>query len=517
MRKLKSSLLIPLLMLITPHVFGQNHSKPNIVIIYSDDVGYGDLSCYGATKIKTPNIDKIASEGIRFTNSHTTSSTCTPARFGLLTGQYPWRKQGTGIAAGNAGSIIDPNQYTLADLFHDEGYKTAAIGKWHLGLGGAEGPDWNGNIKPSPNDLGFDYSFIIPATPDRVPTVYVENHHVYNLDAKDPMQVSYQQKVGDLPTGIEHPELLKYPADKQHSGTIINGVSRIGYMSGGKSAWWNDENMSDDITQRAMNFIEENKNHPFFLYFAIQDVHVPRVPNPRFVGKSGLGARGDALLELDENTGKVLKLLNQLHLSENTIVIFSSDNGPVINDGYNDESTRLLNGHTPWGPMKGGKYSKYDAGTRVPMIIKWPNIIKANQVSEALWSQADFLASMADLLKRQLPLYAGPDSQDMLPVMLGKIKVGRDNLVEQGLFKGLAIIKGDWKYIAPSNGPAFMKDKNMEIGDSKQPQLYNMKDDIGEKYNLASQYPEKVAELDLLLKSIENQKKTGTPNSSKIQ
>lgn len=505
MTKSRISLFIPLLLLFSPHVFGQNHSKPNVVIIYSDDVGYGDLSCYGATKIKTPNIDKIAEQGIRFKNSHTTSSTCTPSRFGLLTGQYPWRKQGTGIAAGNAGSIIDPNQYTLADLFHEDGYKTAAIGKWHLGLGGVQGPDWNGEIKPSPNDLGFDYSFVIPATPDRVPTVYVENHHVANADKNDPITVSYNQKVGDLPTGLEHPELLKYPADKQHSGTIINGVSRIGYMSGGKAAWWNDENMSDDITKRALNFIKENKNNPFFLYFAIQDVHVPRVPNPRFVGKSGLGARGDALLELDENTGKILKLLDQLHLSENTIVIFSSDNGPVINDGYHDKSVQLLQDHTPWGPMKGGKYSKYDAGTRVPMMIKWPKIIKAHQVSSALWSQVDFLASMADLLKRPLPVSAGPDSQDMLPVMLGKAKTGRDHLVEQGLFKGLAVIKGNWKYIAPSNGPSFMKDKNMQTGDSKIPQLYNLKDDIGEKNNLAAKYPDKVKELADLLTKIQEE------------
>nr|WP_294901332.1 arylsulfatase [uncultured Pedobacter sp.] len=515
MLKINKTLVLIILTGIFTQVQAQN--RPNVIIIYSDDVGYGDIGCYGATKIHTPNIDKLAEQGIRFNNSHTTSSTCTPSRFALLTGEYPWRKEGTGIAAGNAGFVISENQYTLADVFHDAGYKTAAIGKWHLGLGGPQGPDWNGAIKPGPNDLGFDYSFIIPATPDRVPTVYVENRRVLNLDPKDPLQVDYEQKIGDVPTGLEHPELLKMPADKQHSGTIVNGVSRIGYMSGGKAAWWNDENMSDDITQRALNFISDNKSRPFFLYFAIQDVHVPRVPNPRFAGKSGLGARGDALLELDENTGKVLNLLDKLHLSENTIVVFSSDNGPVINDGYDDQSVRLLQGHTPWGSMKGGKYSKYDAGTRVPMIVRWPKTIKANQVSDALWSQVDLLASMADLLKRQLPVFAAPDSKNMLPVILGKSKIGRDHLVEQGLFKGLALIKGDWKYIAPSNGPAIMRDKNMETGNSKLPQLYNIKKDIGESTNLAPRYPEKAAELDELLKDIAAQQKTKNPNTSKIQ
>lgn len=483
----------------------QQSTRPNVIIIYSDDVGYGDVSCYGATKVHTPNIDRIAKEGIRFTNAHATSSTCTPSRYGLLTGEYPWRKKGTGIAAGDAGSIIQENQFTLGNLFQNAGYQTAVIGKWHLGLGGTNGPDWNGVIKPSPNDLGFNYSFIIPATPDRVPCVYVQNHQVKNLDPGDPIEVNYKDRVGTDPIGTERPELLRMKADLQHSGTIINGVSRIGYMKGGHKAYWVDDVMSDVLTNEATQFISQNKLHPFFLYFAIQDIHVPRVPNPRFQGKSGMGARGDALLELDESTGKILKLLDSLHLTNNTLVIFSSDNGPVLNDGYEDGAVEMLNGHKPGGPFRGGKYSKFDAGTRVPTLARWPHIIKPNKVSDALIGQNDLIASMAKLIGQSIPSNTAPDSQNLLNVLLGKSQEGRSSLVEQGMM-GLAVIQGDWKYIPPHPGMATMKDKNMETGNAAVPQLYNIKTDNGEKNNLASKYPEKVKELSQLLEKIQQTK-----------
>jgi len=237
-----------------------------VVIIYADDVGIGDISCYGTSKVKTPNLDRLAKAGVQFTNAHATSSTCTPSRYALLTGEYPWRKKGTGIAAGDAGSIIDENQFTLADLFKNAGYHTAVVGKWHLGLGGANGPDWNGEIKPGPNELGFDYSFIIPATPDRVPCVYVENHTVVNLNSNEPIEVNYKTPVGNDPIGTEHPELLHVKADVQHSGTIINGVSRIGFMKGGHSAYWKDEVMSDVLTDKAIDFIKKIKAILFLIF-----------------------------------------------------------------------------------------------------------------------------------------------------------------------------------------------------------------------------------------------------------
>ena len=213
-------------------------TRPNIVLILADDLGFGDTGCYGATKIPTPNVDRLGREGLRFTDAHATSATCTPSRYALLTGQYPWRKPGTGVLPGNAPLIIDPNHATLASILKHGGYQTGIVGKWHLGLGGPGGADWNGDIKPGPNELGFGYSFIMAATGDRVPCVYIENHSVVGLDPKDPISVSYGTPVGDEPTGREHPELLKMGLSVGHDGTIIDGISRIGFMTGGKAARW---------------------------------------------------------------------------------------------------------------------------------------------------------------------------------------------------------------------------------------------------------------------------------------
>jgi hypothetical protein len=264
-------------------LFAQDVVKPNIVIIYADDLGYGDVSCYGATKISTPNIDKLAKQGLRFTNAHCTSATSTPSRYSLLTGEYAWRKRGTGVAPGDASSIIQPGCVTLPLILKNAGYTTAVVGKWHLGLGSEEGPDWNGEIKPGPMDLGFDYNFIIPATGDRVPCIFVENRRVVGLDPSDSITVSYTKPVGNWPTGKDHPELLKMYPSHGHDMTIVNGISRIGYMTGGRSALWVDEDIADVTTGKAVKFIEQNKNKPFFLYFSTHDIHVPRVPNQRFV------------------------------------------------------------------------------------------------------------------------------------------------------------------------------------------------------------------------------------------
>ena len=207
--------------------------KPNIVLIYTDDLGYGDVSCYGATEIQTPNIDTIANKGVRFTNAHSPSATCTPSRYALLTGEYAWRRKGTGIARGNAKMIIEPGRTTLPSILQKAGYTTGVVGKWHLGLGD-ENTDWNKEVRPGPLDIGFDYSFLIPATGDRVPCVYTENGRIVNLDPDDPVEVSFDGPVGDEPTGKDHPELLKMHPSHGHNQTIINGISRIGYMSGGE-------------------------------------------------------------------------------------------------------------------------------------------------------------------------------------------------------------------------------------------------------------------------------------------
>lgn len=370
----------------------QNIEKPNIVIIYADDLGYGDLSCYGATKLTTPNVDRVAQKGLLFTNAHSTSATSTPSRYSLLTGEYAWRKAGTGVATGDASAIITPDRISIASVLKQAGYYTGVVGKWHLGLGPSGGADWNGEIYPGPLELGFDYHFLIPATGDRVPCVYVEDRKVVGLDPNDPIKVSFKEPILVEPTGKEHPELLKMHPSHGHDMTIVNGISRIGYMSGGKSALWIDEDIADMITGKAVKFIEENKDKTFFLYFSTHDIHVPRVPHQRFAGKSGMGPRGDAILEFDWSVGEIIRTIEDLGLAAKTLIIVSSDNGPVVDDGYKDDAVEKLNGHKPAGPLRGGKYSAFDAGTRIPFIVRWDGEVKPGE-TDALFSQIDLFSS----------------------------------------------------------------------------------------------------------------------------
>jgi len=511
--------------------------RPNVILIYADDLGYGDVSAYGlarrsspqsraaaaARRLKTPNIDRLAREGVRFTDAHATAATCTPSRYAMLTGEYAWRKAGTGILPGNAAMIIETGRTTLASVFQRAGYATGVVGKWHLGLGPAGGPDWNGDIRPGPTDIGFDSAFIMAATGDRVPTVYVENRRVVGLDPADPISVSYGQPLGDWPTGRGNPDLLKLHPSHGHDQTIVNGISRIGYMTGGKAALWKDEDMADVFTGKATAFIEQHRAKPFFLFFALHDPHVPRVPHPRFVGATSMGPRGDAIAQLDWSVGQVLATLDRLNLAKDTLVLLTSDNGPVIDDGYRDDAVEKLGDHRPAAPFRGGKYSNFEGGTRVPFVVRWPARVKP-AVSDALVSQVDLIASFAALVgpppsgsargdytrgtaDRSEP--GARDSENVLPALLGTSKTARTVLVEQA--GSLSLRQGRWKYIAPSQGPRVQQNTNTELGNDPGPQLYDLAADKGERTNLATTRPEKVRELADLLDAIRQTSKPGPP------
>ncbi len=472
-------------------------ARPNIVLIYADDLGYGDISCYGATKVRTPNLDRLAERGVRFTDAHSSAATCTPSRYALITGEYAWRRKGTGVLPGDARLIVEPGRHTLPAMLKSAGYSTGVVGKWHLGLG-AGNLDWNGEIRPSALDVGFDYEFLIPATGDRVPCVYVENRRVVGLDPKDPIRVDYKEQIGSDPTGRDHPELLKLKPSHGHDMTIVNGVSRIGYMTGGNAARWVDEDMADTITAKALSFIERNRRNPFFLYFATHDVHVPRVPSARFRGTSGCGIRCDAIQQLDWCVGQVMASLDKNGLANNTLLVFTSDNGPVVDDGYADGSVENLNGHTPPGPLRGGKYSIYEAGTRIPFLARWPGRIRPG-LSNALVSQVDFLASLAALTGRELPPDAGPDSFNILPALLGDSRTGRDHLVEQA--RGIALRRGKWKLVpaaAEARGGAGLPTRETDNA----VELYDVTADVGEKRDLAAQYPGVVRDMSAQLEKI---------------
>ncbi len=476
-------------------------SKPNVIFIVADDLGYGDISCYGAKAVATPRVDSLAATGIRFTDAHSVAATSTPSRYSLFTGHYSWRRKDTGIAAGDAGMIIRPEQTTIADMFKSAGYTTGAIGKWHLGLGDKTGTqDWNGIIIPGPQDIGFDYSFLMAATGDRIPCVWIENQQVANYDINAPIYVSYNKPFPGEPLGKEHPELLtklKPAPNHGHDQAIVNGISRIGYMKGGGKALWEDEHIADTIAAKAVRYIEEHKDTTFFLYVGTNDIHVPRYPNPRFAGKSGMGYRGDAILQFDWTVGEIMKALKAQGIAESTLIVLTSDNGPVVNDGYMDQSEELLGSHRPWGEMRGGKYSNFEAGTRVPFIVSWPKKV-ASGVSDALVSHIDLFASMAELTGKELKENDAPDSRRQLSTLLGKDKKGRDYIIEAA--QSLSISDGKWKYIAPCDRSPYNKATRTETGNSSEEQLYNLREDIGEKRNVAVEHPKKLKELQRLLK-----------------
>lgn len=468
--------------------------KPNVIVIMADDLGYGDLSCYGATDFETPNIDQLAAEGVRFTSGYCSASTCTPTRYSFLTGTYAFREKGTGIAPPSSPALIQAGTPTVASMLQEVGYKTAVIGKWHLGLGGESGPDWNGDLKPGPLEIGFDHCFLLPTTNDRVPQVYVQDHRVLNLDPNDPLWVGKKKPSEDHPTGITHRDTLKMDWTHGHNATIHNGISRIGFYTGGEAARFRDEDLGDKWVEKSVEWMTKHKEEPFFLFFASHDLHVPRMPHERFQGATPLGYRADSIVQLDWCVGELMKKADELGIAENTLFVFCSDNGPVMDDGYADEALEKLGDHRAAGPFSGGKYSVYEGGTRTPFITRWKGKIDPG-ISDEIVTTIDLYASLAALTGGELPSDAALDTADVLSAMLGeKNAKGREEFVQQdnGNNGNYGFRSGNWKLQRHAKGKArnVVVEQLLENTEVPENQLFNLEQDPGEKENVIESNPE---------------------------
>ena len=468
---------------------GDDAKRPNVIVILCDDLGYGDVSAYGSKTISTPNVDSLAHGGVCFNNAYATSATSTPSRYALMTGMYPWKNERAKILNGDAPLLIDPDGYTLPKMMKNAGYVTGAIGKWHLGMGNGD-VNWNETIIPGAKEVGFDYSCVIAATVDRVPTVYIENGNVVGREANDPIYVDYNNKFDDEPNALDNPELVRMQWSCGHNQAVINGIPRIGYMKGGKNARWIDEDMADYFVGKVKTFLNDNKDKPFFLYYGLHQPHVPRTPHQRFVGATTMGPRGDVIAELDWCVGELMAELRKLDLLDNTIIVFTSDNGPVLDDGYVDYAVERLGNHQVTGGLRGGKYSLYDGGTHIPFFVYWKGHIEPT-TSNALVCQMDLLNSFAALVGQ--PVRQDLDSKEMLDVFLGKSENGRDELVLEAAGR-LCFRKGNWALIPPYNGPEF---RETELGNLKDFGLFDLSADRGQTTNVADQNPEKLEEMKL--------------------
>lgn len=477
---------------------------PNVIIINVDDLGYGDAGCYGATHVKTPNIDRLAREGRMFMDAHAASAVCSPSRYALITGQYPSRKEYWAPVFLRQPLMVDTAQLTIADVMKDAGYTTAIVGKWHLGFGHERPVNWNKELKPGPLELGFDYYFGVPVLNSHPPFFYVENHKVVGWTEEDTLVYGKRANTEEFP-------------EKMDLDAIGGADSAHGL--------YKDRMVGTTMKDKAVQWIRQNKEKPFFLYYATTNIHHPFTPAERFVGTSSAGRYGDFIHELDWLVGEVLNTLDEEGLKENTLVIFTSDNGGMLNQGGQDA---LRAGHKANGKLLGFKFDAWEGGHRVPFIARWPGKIPEGSRSDELISNVDLLATMAALVGRELKQGEGPDSYNVLPALTGSPeKPIRDVLVISPVRKdNLAIRKGKWMYISAQNAGGFSatkvgdhglggaaampftKQENSDVENGKikegaaPAQLYDLEADPYEKKNVYYDHPEIAAEMKSTLDSI---------------
>ncbi len=492
-------------LLSTPMLLAQKPTiLPNIVYILADDLGYGDISINNPKegKIQTPNIDKLAKQGMNFTDAHTTSSVCTPSRYSILTGRYPWRSRlPVGVLHGYSRTLIEDGLPTVANLLKTKLYQTAVVGKWHLGLDWVPKDAYKDSLKPEnnknnlygilsdmkpaqidfslaptggPKTQGFDYSFVLPASLDMAPYCYLENDQL-----TEPL------------TGYTNGNKLE------------SGYTGPFWREGLMSPSFDFYDVLPKFTRKANDFIrnQANSKNPFFLYFPMPAPHTPWVPNKDYAGKSKVGEYGDYVQEVDAAVGQVLHVLDSLGLSKNTIVIFSSDNGPYWRENFVAQFN-----HKAAGPFRGMKGDVFEGGHRVPLIVRYPGIVKAGTKSDAPTTLANLMATCAELIGNNNEKFITEDSYSILPILMGKAtRVADQQAIVNISSKGtLDIRKGSWKLITKLGSSGFTVPVDVKpIAGGPIGQLYNLEDDIHEDHNVYLEHPEKVRELMDLLISIQ--------------
>ena len=476
-------------------------TRPNVLILYADDLGYGDLGCYQpVSRIPTPHLDRLAAQGIRFTDAHSSSGVCTPSRYALLTGRHHWRDFHSIVNAFGA-PVFKPGQLTLPEMLRRNGYATAAIGKWHLGW------DWDAIRRPGAKPVSsakagstwgpdaFDWSKPIPGGPLARGFDHYFGDDVINFP---PYCWILDDRVVAAPDVQMDP--TKWRPIKEG-----NWESRPGPMVSG----WDPYQNLPTLTRRGVDYLRsrKDKTDPFFLYFAFPSPHAPIIPNDAFDGKSGAGAFGDFVHETDDAVGQLLRALEESGHAANTIVVFSADNGPEQYAYARD----LKHGHWSAQPLRGLKRDLYEGGHRVPFLMKWPGVARAGRVSEALVSQIDLIATFASIVGHRLPADAAADSHDLLPLLKGEVESVRSTHVHNTNANGYAIRHGDWVLINAKDGYVSARNAAWEArrgyapDDGAPVELYNLRTDLAQKHNVAAAHPDKVAELQALLRKIREQ------------